>query len=137
VRNSASGGSLTAAIFCEGIVHNPGSPLVALVVDDEFLIAVELEAILTGAGYHVLSAVSVAEARNLVSLGSIDVAVLDFRMGAGALDFARELQALGVPLLFCTGSTLDEVHAVFPAVPVVAKPFSGSELLAGVAALRC
>jgi DNA-binding response OmpR family regulator len=118
------------------MVHDPGSPLVALVVDDEFLIAVELEAILTGGGYHVLSAVSVTEARTLASLRTIDVAVLDFRMGVGAIDFARDLEARGIPLLFCTASTLDEVHAVFPAAPVVAKPFSGSELLARVAALR-
>ena len=114
-------------------MHDPGSPLVALVVDDEFLIAVELEAILTGAGYHVLSAVSLAEARHLASLRSIDVAVLDFRMGDGAIGLARDLETRGVPLLFCTGSTREEVHAVFPAVPVVAKPFSGSDLLAEVA----
>lgn len=115
-------------------MQGPDSPLVALVVDDEFLIAVELEAILIGGGYHVLSAVNVAEARNLASLRPIDVAVLDFRMGAGAVDFARDLQARGVPTLFCTGSTLDEVHAVFPAASVIAKPFSGDDLLASVKA---
>ena len=125
---------MAAAMVLGVVVHGPDSPLVALVVDDEFLIAVELEAILTAGGYHVLSAVNVTEARHLASLRPIDVAVLDFRMGAGAVDFARELQARGVPTLFCTGSTLDEVHAVFPATPVIAKPFSSDDLLASVKA---
>ncbi len=116
-------------------MQGQGSPPVALVVDDEFLIAVELEAILTGGGYRVVSAVSVAEARHLVSQRPVDVAVLDFRMGAGAADFARELQASGTPMLFCTGSSTEEVHAVFPAATVLAKPFSGGDLLAQVAAV--
>ena len=113
---------------------NPGLPLVALVVDDEYLIAVELDAILTSGGYHVLSAVNVPEARRLAELRAVDVAVLDFHMGDDAMSFARHLQASGVPLVFCTGSMPEEVHSLFPATPVVAKPFAGGQLLAVVKA---
>jgi CheY-like chemotaxis protein len=116
------------------VVPDPGLPLVALVVDDEYLIAVELEAILTSGGYHVLSAVNVPEARQLTELCAVDVAVLDFRMGAEAVSFARHLQAIGVPLIFCTGSMPEEVHSVFPAAPIVAKPFADAQLLAAVKA---
>jgi DNA-binding response OmpR family regulator len=116
------------------VVPDPGLPLVALVVDDEYLIAVELEAILTSGGYHVLSAVNVPEARRLMELRAIDVAVLDFRMGEGAVSFARHLQASGVPVIFCTGSMPEEVHSLFPATPVIAKPFASGELLAAVKA---
>ncbi len=111
-------------------MESSGSPLVALVVDDEFLIAVELEAILTAGGYHVLTAANVPEARNLADLRSIDVAVLNFRMGAGAIEFAQALQTRGVPTLFCTGSSPTEVHALFPSALVLAKPFSSDQLLA-------
>lgn len=121
-------------VKCGVVVPDPGLPLVALVVDDEYLIAVELEAILTSGGYHVLSAVNVPEARRLMELRVADVAVLDFRMGADAVSFARELEASGVPLIFCTGSMPEEVHSVFPAAPVVAKPFVGAQLLAVVRA---
>ena len=70
----------------------------ALVVDDEYLIAVELEAIMESSGYDVLSAINVHEARQLMDLRSIDVAVLNFRMKDGTLDLARDLAARGVPL---------------------------------------
>lgn len=101
-----------------------------LVLDDEFLIAVELESILASAGYRVLSAVSVREARKLVDGDTgVDFAVLDFRMGESAVDLARELMDRSIPIFFCTGSLADEVHAVFPGVPVVAKPFVAESLL--------
>ena len=74
------------------------------------------------------------EARRLAELRAIDVAVLDFHMGEDAVSFARHLQASGVPLIFCTGSMPEEVHSLFPATPVVAKPFAGGQLLAVVKA---
>ena len=107
----------------------------ALVVDDEFLIVVELESILAAAGFFVLSAVNVAEARQLLSLRKIDVAVLDFRMGPGATELARELEGRNVPIVFCTASMADEVRALFPTAPVVAKPFTRDMLLATLAAV--
>jgi CheY-like chemotaxis protein len=110
-------------------VHDQLSPRVALVVDDEFLIVVELESILNAAGFIVLSAVSVAEARQVMARSPIDVAVLDFRMGPEATALARELQRRNVPIVFCTASMLDEVAALFPATPVVAKPFTTDMLL--------
>lgn len=109
------------------------SPAVVLVLDDEFLIAIELESILSAVGHQVLSAVNTGEARELLSARPVDVAVLDFRMGHGATELAQELYAAGLPLLFCTGSLPEEVHAVFPGAPVLAKPFSGDDLIRAVA----
>lgn len=109
------------------------SPPVALVVDDEFLIVVELESILAAAGFFVLSAVNVAEARQVMALRPIDVAILDFRMGPDSTALARELQRRNVPIVFCTASMLEEVAADFPAAPVVAKPFTEDMLLATLA----
>lgn len=106
----------------------------ALVVDDEFLIVMELEAILAAAGYRVLGAVNLVEARQLLDQHSIDIAVLDFRMGDDVVGFAHDLHARNVPVVFCTGSMADEVEAVFPAAAVIAKPFTGDILLGVVAA---
>jgi CheY-like chemotaxis protein len=105
-------------------VHNQVLPRVALVVDDEFLIVVELESIIVAA--------NLAEARQFMALRTIDVAVLDFRMGPDATALERELQRRNVPIVFCTASTVDEVAADFPTVPVVAKPFTGDMLLAAL-----
>lgn len=107
-------------------------PPVALVVDDEFLIAIEMEAILAAAGFEVMSAVSVSEAERLAAARAAHVAVLDFRMGDGAHHFARRLRDNGVPLLFCTGSMADEVHALFPGAVVISKPFIADALLESV-----
>jgi two-component system, response regulator PdtaR len=114
-------------------VQTLDAPRQALVLDDEFLIAVEIEAILTDAGYSVLSAVTVAEARDFAARNPVHVAVLDFRMEHGAHEFAHHLRAEGVPVVFCTGALMDEVHTVFPDAPVISKPFDVASLLGTVA----
>lgn len=113
-------------------MQSADTPLVALVLDDEFLIAIEVESILAGAGYEVMSAVSVAEAEKLTAARAAHVAVLDFRMGDGAHDLARRLRDSGVPVLFCTGSMPDEVQSLFPGARVVVKPFVADALLDAV-----
>ena len=110
------------------------TPRVVLVVDDEFLIVLEVESVLGAAGYVVLGAVNMMEARQLLDQHAIDIAVLDFRMGEDVVELARELQARNVPMVFCTGSLTEEVQAVFPAAVVIAKPFTREILLGVVAA---
>jgi DNA-binding response OmpR family regulator len=107
----------------------------ALVVDDEFLIALELESALQAAGYEVLTAVTPAEAHALLGQRRVDVAVLDFRMGADSVALAHALGTQSIPFFFCTGSLPEEVEAVFPGVRMITKPFSGGELLAAIAAV--
>lgn len=114
-------------------MHGPDTSLVGLVLDDEFLIAIEIESILAAAGYQVVSAVSVREARRLIDGDTgVDFAVLDFRMGEGAVALARDLMDRNIPIFFCTGSLADEVHSVFPGAPVVAKPFVAETLLGAI-----
>ena len=49
------------------------------------------------------------------------------------LPMARDLMDRSVPIFFCTGSLADEVHSVFPGVPVVPKPFVAESLLGAIA----
>ena len=108
------------------------------VLDDEFLIALDIQQILERAGaMHVTSVASAAEA--LARLGSepkFDLAVLDVKLGAterNGLDVAAFLQTQAVPFVFLTGMRADDVHAKkFPNVPVIEKPYDAATLLRAV-----
>ena len=108
------------------------------VLDDEFLIAFDIQQILERAGAaHVASIASAAEA--IVLLGSepkFDVAVLDVKLGdpeRNSLDVAALLQTQGTPFVFLTGMRVDDVHAkIFPNAPVIEKPYDAAGLLRAV-----
>jgi CheY-like chemotaxis protein len=108
------------------------------VLDDEFLIAFDIQQILERAGAaHVASVASAAEA--IVLLGSepkFDVAVLDVKLGdpeRNSLDVAALLQTQGTPFVFLTGMRIDDVHAkIFPNAPVIEKPYDAAGLLRAV-----
>ena len=109
-----------------------------LLVEDEFLIAMAVEAALADAGARVVGpAKSVADARRLLDEAP-SVAVLDYRLAGGetSLPIARDLAARGVPFLFHTGNaTPDDLHAHFPGAQVLTKPCGEDALVAGCAAL--
>jgi CheY-like chemotaxis protein len=105
-----------------------------LVVDDERLICMLVESILTDAGYEVTTANSIPEALASVEAGQIDLAILDLNLkGTKAYPVADRLTAAGIPFLFATGSGPDASE--FGDQPRIAKPFNEAELLAAVAAL--
>lgn len=107
----------------------------ALVVDDEFLIAVELESTLQAAGFAVVTAITPAEAQAVIDQQHIDFAVIDFRMGDESVSLATGLDAKSIPFLFCTGSRPEEVSAIFPGATMIGKPFTEAELLQAVTTL--
>jgi CheY-like chemotaxis protein len=108
------------------------------VLDDEFLIALDIQQILERAGAsYVASATSAAEAIEVLARErKFDLAVLDVKLGGGernSLDVAALLQAQGVPFVFLTGMRVDEVHAkTFPTAPVIEKPYQATALLRAV-----
>lgn len=107
-----------------------------LVVEDEFLIALDIERILKGAGVaRVVSASRVAQALELVATqGPFDAAVLDLKLEREAsTPVAERLEAGGVPFLFLTGGPSEsEITRRFRKAPVVGKPFDGAALLAAL-----
>ena len=108
------------------------------VLDDEFLIALDIQQILERAGAsHVASVASAAEAIELLGREpKFDVAVLDVKLGdveRNSLDVAALLHTQGVPFVFLTGMRVNDVHAKkFPNAPVIEKPYDATALLRAV-----
>ncbi len=103
-----------------------------MVVEDEFLIAISLEMALGEQGALVEGPYTrLAEAQLAVS-SRPDAAVLDVRLGRdSSLPVARELQRLGVPLLFVTGNVDGEgLKTEFPDCMVLSKPVSEDRVVA-------
>jgi CheY-like chemotaxis protein len=106
-----------------------------LVVEDEPIIALDLEGILAGAGATVVGpAYRVSQALDLLDTG-IDVAVLDFRLETEtATSIVHRLSAKGIPYLFCTSSR-GHPELAHAGVPVIDKPAHPNALIAAVRAL--
>ena len=108
------------------------------VLDDEFLIALDIQQILERAGAaYVASVATAAEAVALLGREpKFDVAVLDVKLGnpeRNSLDVAALLQTQGTPFVFLTGMRVDDVHAkIFPNAPVIEKPYDAAGLLRAV-----
>ena len=105
-----------------------------LVLDDEFLIALDIQQILEAAGAASVVSVSTAQAAiAAVAERAIDLAVLDVRLtgsGGGGLAVANSLLRKGIAFVFLTGMRSDDEHTrAFPGIPVVEKPYLAPLLL--------
>ncbi|TIV96850.1 MAG: response regulator [Mesorhizobium sp.] len=108
-----------------------------LVVEDEFLIAMDVEQLCRDHG-----AADVAIARGLTEIDEqdlpsrFDAAVVDLMLdGVSTLDFAGRLRSTGVPFVFATGySDADDLRDSFPEIRLIGKPFSGEDLVTALAA---
>lgn len=117
------------------------SPLLAglriLILEDEFLIAMDVEQLCRDHG-----ATDVVIARELSEIdegqlsSSFDAAVVDLMLGGvSTLDFAGQLRHAGVPFVFASGySDSEELNVTFPGIRLVAKPYSGDDLVTALAA---
>lgn len=119
-------------------------PLRVLIVEDEMLLAMDLEDMLLDAGYevvgqasHMQQAITLAEQNG----GEIDVAIMDVNLarGTNGVETAAALrQRWNIPSLFVSGN-LDERtrQAALPLDPLgfVGKPYSEREVLASLGQL--
>lgn len=107
-----------------------------LVLEDEFIIAMELEDVLgMEHGAHVHIASTPQAALDILERYPVDVAILDVNIaGESSFPVARVLSERGIPFLFATGyEAASSAMEAFSAVPVLAKPYTMSSV---VAALR-
>lgn len=114
------------------------TPARILVVEDEFLVAIQIEAILRGAGWRVTgSAGTLAGAMSLARKSECDAAVLDVNLRGERVDeVAAILSERGIPFLFVSGYGRGNLPAAFrDRVEFLAKPFSDQMLVQTVGSL--
>ena len=102
-----------------------------LVVEDEPLIAMDIEEKLLSAGCSVIGpAPNSAAARRLIAETLPDAALLDANLsGQRVDDLADDLRRRGIPFAFATGFGRDSLPAGFEDMPVLGKPFGTDELI--------
>jgi CheY-like chemotaxis protein len=110
--------------------------LLVLVVEDEFVLAMDLELLLEGHGFRVLGpAATVAEALRLLVAATPDAALLDVNLGGEPVTpVAAALRALGVPFVLASAYDRPELAAAdLAGATNVGKPTSDRRLLAALA----
>jgi len=107
-----------------------------LLVEDEALLALELEQILGAAGATVIGPFAdLAGARQRARDEAIDIAILDTNLNSEMVyPLAEELLARGVPFLFVTGYDVSDLPERFRAIRRVSKPFNREDLIRQVRA---
>jgi len=98
--------------------------LTVLVVEDDYLLADELDCVLTQRGFHVIGpAPNLEAARRLLADNRIDVACLDVRLGEeSSVPLAKSLAALGIPFIFLTGFPVAYLPLAMRYRPKLEKP---------------
>lgn len=108
-----------------------------LVLEDEFLIAMDVEQLCRDHGAsEVVIARSLSEIDPDHAAANFDAAIVDVMLGGTpTLAFAGDIRDRGIPFVFASGYTnLDEIFTTFPEVIVVGKPYAGSDLIDAVKA---
>lgn len=105
------------------------------IIEDEALVALEMEDHLTHAGHEVVGiADTLKDAVDLIQETQPDLALVDVQLaeGCSGLDVARELNARRVPCVFTTGNCPG--RDVDDALGCLHKPFNHIQLLGAVKA---
>lgn len=104
------------------------SPLRVLIVEDEALLAMQLDALLMDAGHEVVGwAMNAEEAVEICHLAQPDLAFVDLQLGDGpsGIYVAREIQASHASVVvFVTASSTMLPEDFAGAIGVISKPYS-------------
>jgi len=113
---------------------NSAEKAMVLVVEDEALIAMGLQALLEEAGYRVLGpANSSSAALALLDSDEPDVALLDVNLGrSDVFGVANVLAERKTQVIFLTGHTAQKLPPAHRHLPLVAKPYLPHVLLQAV-----
>jgi len=110
-----------------------------LIVEDEMMIALHIEDTLGQLGHEVSTATTIAQAEHLLDAGSVDLAIVDYKLTDGNTEALMErLQVAGVPFIVCSGiSEEEERQKGRLETRFLSKPFSSDALIDAVTALTC
>lgn len=128
---SAATPASKSEVACDSITR-------VLVVEDEPLVAMDIEVCLSQAGFRVVGpAANVESAMELIEAGGFDVALMDANLAGQRVDaLAQELQRRGVPFAFVSGYGRDGLPEGFKEMLLVSKPFTDRQLTDAVGLLR-
>jgi DNA-binding response OmpR family regulator len=109
-----------------------------LIVEDEALLALEIDALLRDCGMTPVGPTSRNdEALRLIDAHPIDCAVLDVNLqGESTERVAAELASRAIPFAFVTGYGQADIPKQFRDAPVLLKPFAGTALIDTIRSLR-
>ena len=108
-----------------------------LVLEDEYLIALDIQDMLEGAGAASVACFSNAE-KAMAALNdgaTFDFAILDVHLGGASrngLSVAAELTARGTPFIFLTGISHDAARTLGFDAPFLEKPYQQATLLEAI-----
>lgn len=105
-----------------------------LIVDDEFLIASDVEFLFSDAGARVHLSATLADALAAARAEPFSAALLDIRLGIEFSEaVADTLLARGIPFLFFSGQSIPEhMRVKFPQARLLLKPMGFHELVGAV-----
>lgn len=108
-----------------------------LIVEDEELIGMLLEEMLTNRGFDVVGrATTLADAQTMATSGDMDVALLDISLhGEPVFPVAQALEERNIPFVFTTGYGAAGLPTAWAGYPVFCKPYNMQELTETLAQL--
>jgi DNA-binding NtrC family response regulator len=108
-----------------------------LIIEDQALIAMGVEALLEDVGFEVQTATSIAQAQACLKDNAPEFVILDFMLRDGpATAIAGELQKRGIPFIVYSGySRHYGMSCAFDEVPWIEKPTSRENLLKALVTL--
>ena len=106
-----------------------------LVVEDEFLIALDIAFVLEQAGLVVIGpAGTVVDALRAIESEEVHGALLDAHLGGEPVSrVAEALKGRGIPFAFVSGYGREQLPPEYKEAPLVRKPFASQDLLAAIA----
>lgn len=111
--------------------------ITALLVEDNPMIAMDIEDILLAHGIEKVRLATTLEDADHHLTETIDLAVLDFTLGSDTTEnLALRMQELGIPFLFVSGFAEKlSLQQALKETPIVVKPFQPEDLMAAINAL--
>ncbi len=109
----------------------PARPARILIVDDEPMVAIDLEFVLLAAGFEIAGVTgNLATALSIVESGICDAALLDANLvGVSAAPIATALAARGIPFLVLSGYAPEQQPGALRAGQHLQKPASPSQIV--------
>lgn len=109
-----------------------------LIVEDEPMIALDLQDLLEDAGFDVVGVAGKLDtALALIDSAAFDAAILDANLGGVSSGPAGEaLTARRVPFIVLSGYSLKQQESVFPKAPFIQKPCRPEQLINALKAIQ-